>query len=423
MAEMVINITESARIFRSFRLPCAAALAGFLCCATVFGQSQTGYSGKALGTMVSVTPGTSGITAGSTAVSSLCTETAGMSSSNSVAGVSLLPLATTGVIDTSVTSAAVDNGTATTATATVSSINLLGGLITADGVQSVASAISSPGGFSTSSIGTTFTNAKVLGLPILTDIGPNTRITLPGIGFVILNEQTPTVTATSASMIVSAIHVKVSENNVLGLPIGTQLFVARAQSSTLFNADLLIGFAYGSSVSAGPIQAGRSADVNLGCTGTDQEETNSVAAVTVPGILTTGVVHTSAEGSVSSTGTSAQTTASVDELDLLSSLVAATTITAEANVSADGGAVTLSDTGSLFAGLVVTGHPEVGANPSPNTHVTIAGLGTLWLHRVIQTSTSIEVRMVELVVDTANSLGLPLGADVRIAVAHTGVVN
>jgi hypothetical protein len=65
----------------------------------------------------------------------------------------------------------------------------------------------------------------------------------------------------------------------------------------------------------------------------------------------------------------------------------------------------------------------VGVSPAPNTKVSIAGLGTLWLHRVIQTSTSIEVRMVELVVDASNTLGLPIGADVRIAVAHSAIVN
>jgi hypothetical protein len=83
----------------------------------------------------------------------------------------------------------------------------------------------------------------------------------------------------------------------------------------------------------------------------------------------------------------------------------------------------LSDTGSLFVGLAVAGHPEVGANPAPNTRVSLAGLGTLWLHRIIQTSTSIQVRMVELVVDAENTYGLPVGADVRLAVADVGVIN
>jgi len=407
------------------RLPMysTAIIAGVICCSTAFGQVQTGYSGKAYGTKVSVSPGSLGITSGTTAVSMLCTEQTGMSNSNSVAGVSLPPLAVTGVIDTSVSSAEVNGGSASTAIATVNGLNLLGGLVTADAVKSVSSSISSSGGFSTSSAGTIFTNAAVLGLPILIDVAPNTRIVLPGIGYVILNEQISKVDSTSASLTVNAVHIHVSQTNVLGLPIGAQLIVANAQSGTLTNEGLLTGFGYGSSVTASVLNAGRSAEVVLICSGADQDETNDVAGVDVPGVITTGAVHTSAVGTITSSGTSGQITASVAGLDLLSSLVAVTTITADASASTSGGSVTLSDSGSLFVGLAVTGHPEVGANPAPNTRVSIAGLGTLWLHRVIQTSTSIEVRMVELVVDASNTLGLPIGADVRIAVAHVGVIN
>ena len=67
------------------------------------------------------------------------------------------------------------------------------------------------------------------------------------------------------------------------------------------------------------------------------------------------------------------------------------------------------------------GHPEIGANPPPNTRVDLAGLGVLWLHRVIQKTSSIEVRMVELQVLQPNSFGLPVGGDLRLAVAHASV--
>jgi hypothetical protein len=373
--------------------------------------------------MVSVSPGTVGITSGTTALSQICTESAGISDSNSVAGVSLPGLATTGVIDTSVASSDASGSAVSTATATVNGLSLLGGLVTADAVTSVSSAISSSAGYSTSSTGTIFTHAVVLGIPILVDVAPNTRIALPGIGFVILNEQTPSVTSSSATLTVNAIHIHVSQDNALGLPIGAQLIVAHAQSSTLANQGLLQGFGYGSSVNAGVLQAGRSAEVVLNCSGADQEESNNVAGISVPGVLTTGAVHTTAVGTITSSSASGQITASVAGLNLLAGLVTATTITADSTASTSGSGVVLSDTGSIFVGLAVAGNPGIGADPAPNTHVSIAGLGTLWLHRVIQTSTSIEVRMVELVVDDSNTLGLPVGADIRIAVAHVGVIT
>jgi hypothetical protein len=415
--------SKSKRILSYPPVGLAAALLGIVCGTAAWGQAVTGFSGQAYGTRVSVSPGSSDVGSGPTAVSVLCTEKTGISDTNSVSNVSLPPIAITGVVDTSVASAVVSGGTAATATANVAGLSLLGGLITADAVKSVSSSISGSTGFSTSAAGTTFTNASVLGIPVLIHVAPNTRIALPGIGFVILNEQQPQVTLTGASLTVNSIHVHVTQTNILGLQVGTQLIVAHAQSNTLVNVGLLQGFGYGSSVTAaGVLNAGRSAAVTLPCVA-QGEVTNSVVSVILPGVLSTGTVHSTAQGSVTPTGTSGQVTASVEGLSLLSGLVGATTITADASVSTNGSAVTLSDSGSLFVGLAVTGHPEIGGNPAPNTRVSLTGLGTLWLHRVIQTSTAIEVRMVELVVDAPNTLGLPVGADIRVAVAHVGVVN
>ena len=413
----------------SARTPVALVflLACAISCSTSLASAQmTGYSGTAYGTLLSVSPGTSNLNSGETANTSLCTETTGVTNTNSVTGVSLPPVGSTGVIDTAVSSGTVSNGTASTATANVAGISLLGGLITANTVTAVSSSIFGPGGFSTSSSGTTFTDGQVLGVPVLVNVAPNTRIILPGIGSVTLNEQVSSVTSTSASLTINMIHIRVAQTNSLGLPVGLQFIVGHAQSSTLTNEGLLSGFGYGSSVTAaGIVEAGRSAAITLPCSGTTDGaiETNDVAGVTVPGVLTTGAIHTTAQGSLTTSGASGQITASVAGLDLLSSLVTATTITADASASINGGSITLSDTGSLFVGLAVAGHPEVGANPAPNTRVSLAGLGTLWLHRIIQPSTSIQVRMVELVVDAENTYGLPVGADVRLAVADVGVIN
>lgn len=390
-----------------------------------FAAAQTGYSGKAYGTLLSVSPGSSNLNSGQTAASVMCTETVGVNHTNSVTTVNLPPILTSGVIDTSVSSAPVSGGTAATAKANVTGISLLGGMITAETVTAVSSSITGSSGFSTSSAGTVFSGAKVLGIPILLNVAPNTRIVLPGIGFVILNEQVSNVTAAGASLTVNMIHVKVSESNTLGLPVGAQLIVAHAQSQTLASQALLTGFGYGSAANAaGVVLAGRSAPITLPCSGTTNGEVlhNDIAGVTVPGVLSLGAVHTTAQGVANTAGASGEITASIAGLNLLSGLVGATTITADAHASMSGGNVTLSDTGSVFVGLAVAGHPEIGANPAPNTKVSIAGLGTLWLHRIIQTPTSIEVRMVELVVDTSNSV-LPIGADVRLSVANVGIVN
>jgi hypothetical protein len=52
----------------------------------------------------------------------------------------------------------------------------------------------------------------------------------------------------------------------------------------------------------------------------------------------------------------------------------------------------------------------------------VAGLGTLWLHRVITTSNTIHVIMIQLIVTVPNNpLGLAPGTKVNVASAKVGV--
>ena len=96
-------------------------------------------------------------------------------------------------------------------------------------------------------------------------------------------------------------------------------------------------------------------------------------------------------------------------------------VKADAHASNSGGTLTFSDDGSMFVDLHVAGFPDIGDDVPPNTRLHIVGLGTLWLHRVIQTSNSIEVRMIEVIVTEANSFGIAIGTDIRVAVAEASV--
>jgi hypothetical protein len=59
---------------------------------------------------------------------------------------------------------------------------------------------------------------------------------------------------------------------------------------------------------------------------------------------------------------------------------------------------------------------------APNTKVTLAGLGTLWLHRRIETKNKITVIMVQLVVTVAgNPQGLKPGTTINVAYAQASV--
>src|SRR5206468_1078901 len=133
----------------------------------------------------------------------------------------------------------------------------------------------------------------------------------------------------------------------------------------------------------------------------------------------TGTVTDTAQGTVGATQASGETTSTVQAANLLSGLVTADVITADAHASEKNGVIALGDAGSHFVNLVVNGDPIAG-NVARNTRIRVDGL-VIWLHRVIRTSNDIQVRMIEIVVNGSNPFGLDVGTDIRVAVADASV--
>jgi hypothetical protein len=113
------------------------------------------------------------------------------------------------------------------ATSKVATTNILGGLITAGLLESVATVTYNGAPSATGS--STFANLTVLGLPIGGSPPANTNIDLPGIGYIMLNEQNSTITSTSVEEDVVAMHVYITLPNPL-LPVGSDLVVGSAKS-------------------------------------------------------------------------------------------------------------------------------------------------------------------------------------------------
>ncbi len=348
---------------------------------------------------------------------------------NTVLSADATPLFTTGVINTTADGTVLVDGTLQAmATADVHDASLLiaqlGGVITADEVKAVSTTTHDNSGFHTSAEGSTFVNLVVAGVPITVNPPPNTNISLPGFGHVVLNEQITRVRSTSASFTVNMIHVFITEANVLNIPIGTQIIVSHASSGLTSGVQgTLDGQAYGTKATlARVITAGPSALVKMSCLGTNGAlKTNSIAEVQDPPLFSVGEVVDTAQGTIDSTSAVGEMTSTVQAVDVATSLLTATTVKADAHASNIGGTLTFSDDGSMFVGLHVTGFPHIGDDVPPNTRLHIVGLGTLWLHRIIQTSNSIEIRMIELIVTEANGFGLSIGTDIQVSVAEASV--
>ncbi|WP_460848562.1 choice-of-anchor P family protein [Nocardioides ultimimeridianus] len=117
-------------------------------------------------------------------------------------------------------------------------------VVSATTVRSEARSSGTSSGSSSSDTGTQLVGLKVLGVPISGTPAPNTVINLPGIGFVILNEQFcdaggaanhACIGAKHSGITIRSIRVVVTvANNLLGLNPGVEVDVAQAHADSSF---------------------------------------------------------------------------------------------------------------------------------------------------------------------------------------------
>ena len=88
-----------------------------------------------------------------------------------------------------VTTGAVDDNASAQTVSEVEDVNVLNGLVRADIVTAIASSYAGSDGAASNADGSGFVNLVVNGTSVTTDVAPNTRIDVPLVGYVILNEQ------------------------------------------------------------------------------------------------------------------------------------------------------------------------------------------------------------------------------------------
>jgi len=382
-------------------------------------SSPVAFAGEAFGTRIKVGDT---VKSGPTAYVTLgCTTIAGLEHQNNTATTNFFPLVTTGTTVNTVGSSADGTTYTSSASADVQNASLLAGLITADALHSISNTSWNGAAFSSSG-GATFVNLKVDGQAIAGSPPPNTKVDLDGLGYVIFNEQKTLAPKSkpTRSFIVSAIHVVINEQNP-DFKVGTDIVIAKARSTLNAPvAGVMSGLAFGTTATLfGVVQHGRSAAQPLPCLGTDGAVLeNATAGVSFPG-LTSGTVVSTAEGTVTPTQISARMTNTIQSVDLLDDVVTASVVHANAEGSrAVLGPANLTDEGSHFVDLHVSGFPAINDSVPPNTRVELPGVGILWLHRVLRPDDhTIQVRMIELKI-TADDTGLPKGTVIIVSSAR-----
>ncbi len=115
-------------------------------------------------------------------------------------------------------------------TSELENVSVAGGAITADVVTAVAASYAGQFTGGAGGDGSGFANLVVNGVAITTDVAPNTRVDLPGVGYAVLNEQTPMGNGvTSWGVTVNMVHVFL-QDALTGLNTG-EIIVGSASSS------------------------------------------------------------------------------------------------------------------------------------------------------------------------------------------------
>jgi hypothetical protein len=367
--------------------------------------SQYAFGANAFGTQVSASLVGGDVTSGRSANVTLGCTTRSQQVKNSTAAAHLTAISSTvGAVSTKLTTSR--NPTtgvySDTADSTVGAVNLLGGAVTADAVKADASA--SEGGSSpAASASVTLTNLKVGGATV-TNPKANDKITVTGVGTVVINSQKIIKTSGRALANVDAIVITLSTTNTLGLPAGATITVGHAMATVGGPVSgLLSGSSFGSSITGGPVTSGPSFRAYVTCTGTGG------ATVTRTGTLGTigsspvsaGLVTDTAKGTDNATTLSADTTSDVANLRVantgqLADLVSVDAIHVAAHADVTNG--TLNDSGSTTVGtLKLLGVTVTLPQPIPaNYQVDLTGLtgltgATLTLNKQIVGKSGLQV--------------------------------
>ncbi|MEW6635567.1 MAG: choice-of-anchor P family protein [Actinomycetota bacterium] len=319
-------------------------------------------------------------------------------------------------------------------TSTITGLRALDGLITADAIKAVSNTSATTRSIKGSSTGSEFVNLRIAGKAIKSSVAPNTRINLPGLGYVLLKSVKSggngrIIRTTTVDMLT----IVVTRNNTFALPVGSRIVVAHAHSgfSRTQPKSQLGGSAYAAQALATTDvlknRVGRAAFIVVGCEGTGGKvRTNNVNTLDVAGIITAGTGKTTAYGRQFATGGTARTTATVEDLSLLDGLISADVVKAVATDTYRNGKRTSSTSGTRFANLSVAGLP-VPVDVEPNTRLNLPGIGYVVINEqkipAPNSTQRTQVNGLRVVVTQSNALGLPVGLQLVVAHADSTAVR
>jgi len=209
----------------------------------------------------------------------------------------------------------------------------------------------------------------------------------------------------------------------MGLLVGVTTENARAWNFAPANS--VSGEAYGVSVKASvdgaEVTVGPTPYVVLPADGGMVKE--EVARISVPNFAASSTLEVVTTGSIGAGTASAQSTATVERVNLLNGLVTAQLVVAMSSSTADGSTARSTAEGSTLIGLSVNGR-LIDVTPPPNTEIPILGIGKVILNEQIFEGDEVHTRaltvnMIHVVIQ--DPLTGTITGDIIVASAHSDV--
>jgi hypothetical protein len=294
-------------------------------------------------------------------------------------------------------------------------VNLLSGAVTADAASSSSTASVNALKQYTGTNSSSLTNLRIAGRAVPVSVPANTTYSLSASGrtwaTVVVNGQSKHWVGSTWQVSTTALSVRVTASNPLGLPIGTVVLVAPSSTSLLPPAAGYVGgYGYSTYVSlaGGAVKSGPLALAYPPCRGGSASA--NLANANVTGVVSTGTTTTSATSSVSATARSVAVRNTTSAPLLAGGVISAQTVVADTAASKAVDATTASMTDrSAFTGLQVRGFPGINDSVKPNTVVDVPGLGRVTFHKTVRDGNHLSVTMIHIVTSQPVA-GLPTGS-------------
>lgn len=385
------------------------------------------YQGSSGGTRITALGTT--ISSGLTASSNLADSVVPNQSSVQVASVKVADLIDVGAVTSGQQAVASGDGVKITSGVKIAGISLLNGAIKADAIESTSFASASSAGLD-GGTSTTFVRLTIGGKAYPLNVPPNTKIEIPGLVEVVINEQRidKSIPGKTIRTMGTALHLTLLKQQGQA-PAGAEIQLNPTQALIVPTGDAVAsavgGFSYATfaGVQAGDqvkVLAQPTGIVMLPSTGTNGQETsNTIVGANIPNVAEIGAITTKANAKTIIGYSDVSTGARLAKINLLGGLITADAVDVTAHVRKSA-ADNVAEAQLNFVHLVIAGK-KIPIDVKPNTQLYILGIGQVYINQQLTKPNYSAIVGLRITLST-KKFGLPIGADIHVAVASSYVI-